>query len=160
MTNVMCSIELCANASRTKRSVSIVGTWKLHTVVHQTMKGKKSYPMGKNPSGLLVYTPRGHMSVTIAAEKRKKFRKPYIDGGTMKQKADAIASFVSYAGKYHVEGHEIVHKIQICLFPDWVGGEVRRFMQMKGNTLVLTVPPFVQKGKEHIAQLVWKRVEL
>ncbi len=156
--------------------MSIAGTWRLQsceTLIFDNPKAgrkrsakdskvkvKTRFPYGKSPDGILIYTPRGHMSVTIAAGKRPKFRKKNLFAGSTKQKVSAIESFVSYAGKYRLEGRMIVHDVQICLFPDWSGAELQREMNIEGNLLTLSVPPYIRDGKKQITRLVWKRVEL
>jgi hypothetical protein len=152
--------------------MSIVGTWKLVSCEHvelaagkrpaklSAVKRKVTYPFGKKPHGLLMYSQRGHMSVAIAFEKRAKFRIKNLYEATTKQKAAAMSSYLSYAGKYRVDGRDVVHQIELCLLPDWVGLDVRREVTLRGNLLTLSDPPFEMHGKKITSHLVWKRVEL
>lgn len=41
-------------------------------------------------------------------------------GGTIEEKASAAETYVSYCGRYGVEGDKIIHHIEVGFFPNWI----------------------------------------
>ena len=39
--------------------------------------------------------------------------------GTAEEKAGAVESFVAYAGRYTIHGDQVVHHVEVSLFPNW-----------------------------------------
>ena len=51
-------------------AANLVGSWSLVSWEAVTRDGESSYPYGRSPSGLLVYTEDGHVSVAIMSANR------------------------------------------------------------------------------------------
>ena len=137
-------------------AADLVGTWKL--AVWRTRLGDAvRYPFGERPSGLLIYTPRGEMSVQIAAQRRSLLATEDPIGGAESERASAFSSYLAYTGTYEVVGDAIVHRVATALFPNWVGTEQRRRFTYGGNVLTVGTDPMEVGGEVVVNELVWIR---
>lgn len=137
----------------------LVGSWRL--VRHERRdeaNGRVVHPLGPKPRGLLMYGADGSMSVTIMAQGRARFREAgSLRAGTSAEKISAAETYLSYAGRFSVRGSTVIHQIEICLFPNWVGGKQPRAIELDGDQLTLVTPRFVVDGRPYTARIVWKR---
>lgn len=138
---------------------SIVGTWKLLSCETRTTDGRVFQPLGPDPTGYIVYTENGFMSVAIMKADRPKFRAGDIAGGTAEEKIAAANSYISYCGSYRLEDHKVVHHVDVSFFPNWVGIDQVRFVELEGDRLTLSTPQMVVYGIEQIGYLIWERVD-
>jgi hypothetical protein len=135
----------------------LVGAWRLVSWEQRTADGQVKRPFDGNATGYIMYHPDGFMSVNIAARQRPPFAANDMYGGTPDETRAAYDTYLGYCGRYDVEGDEVVHHIEVSLFPNWVGVDQRRFIQIEGDTLTIRTPPTVSRGVEHVSQLVWQR---
>jgi hypothetical protein len=135
-----------------------LGTWRLISWENQDSAGERSYPLGPEAVGYMNYTADGYMFAQIMAAGRTALstRNPF--GGTVAEVAAAGRSHMSYCGTYEVRGGEIVHRVAVSDFPNWVGGEQLRFYKFEGGKLILSAPPFQTKKGEITTFLIWERV--
>jgi hypothetical protein len=54
------------------------------------------------------------------------------------QKAAAFDSYLSYAGRWRLEGGAVVHSVEVALAPNIVGTEQVRSARLEGGRLTLT----------------------
>lgn len=71
-------------------------------------------------------------------------------------KAAAYDSYLSYAGRWRVDGDEVVHDVELALVPEVVGQEQRRRARMEGEELVLTYGVPARHGVARF-ELRWRR---
>jgi hypothetical protein len=84
----------------------------------------------------------GYLSVVLMRAGRPHFQSQDSFGGSPDEKAGAMETFLSYCGTWEVQENEVVHHIEISLFPNWTGKDQRRFYQFAGRRLTLsTIPP-------------------
>jgi hypothetical protein len=114
----------------------IVGTWKLVSVVYQDVAtGERSMPLGEHPVGYQLATAAGRWIAIVNGENRTI---PTDDAG----RSAALLSMIAYTGRWHVEGDEIVTRVEAAWQPVWVGSDqVRQFHFEGDDTLVLASPP-------------------
>ena len=124
----------------------IYGTWLLTSFDIENPEGKRT-PWGKNTHGLLIYSPTGHMSVSINKEVETS-----EDGGS----ADTLDSILFYSGTYVLDGDMIRHQVTEASNPKRIGKEMLRHAKFYDGLLDLTTPP-ESFGR---AILVWKKVGL
>lgn len=99
------------------------------------------------------------MSVSFMSANRPKIVSARsIRGGTTEEKIAAYDTYLSYCGKYEVQGNKVIHHIEVSLFPNWSGVDQVRFFEFDGNRLSLSTPPLLLAGKQKTAQLIWERV--
>jgi hypothetical protein len=138
-----------------------LGTWRLISWENRDAGGQLGYPLGPDALGYITYTADGYIFAQIMAAGRATLatRNPF--GGVDAEAAAAARSHMSYCGKYEVrtggENDEVVHRVAISDFPNWVGGEQLRFYKFEGEKLILSAPPFQTKKGEITTFLIWER---
>jgi len=134
-----------------------VGAWRLLSWEARTADGRITYPWGEEVAGYLLYTADGHMSAALMAAGRPRFAVDDILGGTVEERAQAAQTYLSYAGTYEIGDGEVVHHVELSLFPNWVGDVQRRFFALEGHRLTLSTGPTLQAGAERRHYLVCER---
>ena len=137
---------------------AFIGTWKLKSYEVRKADGTVLYPWGRNPEGRLMYAADGYVSVAMMGPERPSFQARELKQGTDKEKVAAVDSYVSYAGRYEVEDNRVIHHVEVCLFPNWVGKDQVRNFQFDGEKLLLSTMPNPEDKKQRIGYLVWERV--
>lgn len=136
---------------------SLFGTWKLLSLESRTIDGQITYPWGKNARGYIIYTQDGYISVSVMSADRSKYASGDMKGGTIEEKAAAAETYISYCGKYEVQGDSVIHHIEISLFPNWIGIGQKRIFKIDGNRLSLDTSPALIDGMEQTFRLIWER---
>ncbi|RMY95725.1 hypothetical protein D0861_00588 [Hortaea werneckii] len=147
----------------------LVGAWKLESyIAHPTPHSRiqrPTYPMTKNVTGFIMYTPDGYMSAQMLIPGQQSFKR---GEGEEPQWAEAGKRFFAYCGPYYItdEGagrEEILrHTFQVCNLPGWIGDiqiRTHRFEE-DGDVLVLgSEEPTEIKGDKRIPVLKWRRAK-
>jgi hypothetical protein len=137
---------------------ALVGTWKLVLWENRSTDGRVTYPLGKDAEGLIMYGDDGYMFVAIMRARRALFDAGDLLGGSAEEKAQAAETYVSYCGRYDLEGDTVVHHVKLSLFPNWVGVDQERLVEITGDRLTLSTRPILLEGTEQTAHLVWERL--
>ncbi len=137
---------------------SLVGTWRLVSWEFRSADGDVSYPMGRDATGYLIYTPDGFMSATTVSPDRPRFASADMLKGAVQEKIAAFDTYVSYCGTYDHRGNTVVHHVKASLFPNWAGGDQVRTVEWVGDRLRLSTPPMLIDGAQRTVQLLWERV--
>ena len=135
-----------------------VGAWRLVSFEVRAADGGISYPYGPDASGYIIYGSDGYMSVAIMSADRPDFGAADILGGSPQERAEAARTYVSYCGRYEVRDGTVVHRVEVSLFPNWVGTEQERYYELEGDRLRLSTAPMLLGGSEQRAYLIWERV--
>jgi hypothetical protein len=107
----------------------IVGIWKLVSFEREYQTGgEREYPMGKAPTGYILFLPEGRMTVVITGEGRKA---PTTD----QDRVGLFNSMVAYTGRYRVDGDKWITTVDVSGNPAWVGTEQTRSFQVAGDRL-------------------------
>jgi hypothetical protein len=69
-----------------------------------------------------------------------------------------MEGFVAYAGYYSFHGDRVVHHVELSLFPNWVGSDQERWVELAKDLLILSASPLLLAGKQQVPRLVWERV--
>ncbi len=137
----------------------LVGKWRLVSCVGRTEDGSVALPLGAKPDGSLLYTESGWMTAQLCAADRAALASEDLRGGSDSQLAAAFLSYVSYCGSYEVIGDVVVHRVEMSLFPNWVGTEQVRSFELTGDELLLRTPPIEVGGRMLVNELRWRREE-
>jgi hypothetical protein len=70
-----------------------------------------------------------------------------------------VEGFVAYAGRYSFHGDRVVHHVELSLFPNWVGSDQQRWVELNGDRLTLSARPLLLAGQLQLPRLIWKRVD-
>ncbi|MCT0213314.1 MULTISPECIES: lipocalin-like domain-containing protein [Synechococcales] len=138
----------------------LVGSWRLRSWRNVGNDGVGVDPLGEHPVGFIFYNHDGYMSVEIMASHRSPYHNPDVFGGTPAERSDAISSYLSYSGPFEVleDQDAVVHHIEVCSYPNWIGNAQVRFAKLDGDVLVLSTKPMLFQGVERRAELVWERI--
>ncbi|PNS14316.1 hypothetical protein CAC42_6829 [Sphaceloma murrayae] len=145
----------------------LVGAWKLESYISyptpSSILQRVKYPMTKNVSGLIMYTPDGFMSAQMLIPGQQQFTKGGADDS---QWAEAGKRCFAYCGPYYISndgpGKEEVlrHSFQFCSLPGWIGDvQIRPWrFEEDGDVLVLgSEAPTEVKGDLRIPVLKWRK---
>jgi hypothetical protein len=138
---------------------ALVGAWRLVSWQNQAADGQVTYPMGTDAMGYLLYGADGRFSVTISRKGRARFAASDLLSGTAEEKARALEGFVAYAGRYTFYGDRVIHHVELSLFPNWVGSDQERWVELAGDRLTLSASPLLLAGTQQVPRLVWERVD-
>jgi hypothetical protein len=137
----------------------LIGTWKLISWENRSLvDGQVSYPLGKDATGYIMYNEDGYVFVAIMGPNRLKFAADDLLSGSTEEEAQAEETYVSYCGRYDFEGETVIHHVELSLFPNWVGGEQERLVELEGKRLTLSTHPILLRGIQQRAHLIWERV--
>ena len=134
----------------------IVGAWDLIRCELET-DGEIGLPLGPDAVGLLTYARCGAMSVAIMRAGRRPFEVTDILLGSEAERASAASSYMSYAGRFTIDGERIRHLVEISLFPNWVGTVQERRVDLRGDALTLSTDPMSLGGRTSVARMKWSR---
>ncbi len=98
------------------------------------------------------------MAVAMMRVNRRAFAGNDLLGGTPEEQATAAAGYVTYCGRYEIRNGTVIHHVELSLFPNWIGIDQLRFVEVEGDDLLITTPS-LQVGGEVINRLVWERAE-
>lgn len=140
----------------------LVGSWRLvdWTV---TVEERTRRPWGGKAAGLLTYTEDGRMWAALMATDRPHVPTKTLSAAPPHVRAAAASGFVMYAGTYTLEGNDVIHHVEISLYPNWVGTGERRHVDWietdTGYDLILSTPPTETDGGRIAVQVLqWTRI--
>ncbi len=136
----------------------LIGTWRLISWENRSIDGQISYPLGQDAVGYIMYTQDGYMCVAIMRPHRTPFAAGDLLGASLAEKAHAAQTYVSYCGQYEFRGDVVIHHVELSFFPNWVGVDQERLVELTGNRLTLSTRPLVLGGRQQTAHLIWERV--
>jgi len=123
----------------------VQGAWKLVSYeVEVQSSGEIMLPMGKAPTGYVMFSPESRVWFVLTGDGRKPAK-------TAEEKAALLDSLVAYSGTYRLEGDTWITSVEVAWNPAWVGTEQRRPFRLEGKLLkVLTpwrvMPNWAEKG--------------
>ena len=137
----------------------LVGTWKLLSAEYRGKDGKALDYWGDNPVGVLMYDASGRMAVQLMRRDRPTLVSGDRLSGTPAEIKSAFEGYLAYFGTFTVNEKEgsVVHRLEGCSFPNWIGVDQKRFYQLTGNQLTLRTPPLLIRGEQVVGYLVWER---
>ena len=138
---------------------SFVGTWKLHWFGFVKADGKTKYPFGEHPDGMVIYDPKGHVSIQITRGDVLPFSSEDRDGASDEEVRIAYEAFVGYYGTYEVNDSQrlVTFHIAGSSYPNWVGKALKRHYEFKGDYLTLTAELTSIEGAPAILIQVWEK---
>ncbi len=145
----------------------LLGTWKLISITAIFPDGNiDNEAFGANPIGYITYTIEGKMMVIFS-----KCDRALLSGNSasplttaihkvpIEERAEAFASFNSYAGNYTLDGNKVIHHVEIASIPNRIGKSLTRTFVLNGNRVTLKTPPSKSDDTPKIFELTWERIE-
>ena len=111
----------CAAAQSLKER--IVGTWDFVVAEVTAPDGKKSYPFGETPKGILIFTPDGRFAQVHVASDVPKIASNNRLTGTPEEYQAIMRRSLSVFGTYTVDEEKktVTYRIVSSSFPNWEG---------------------------------------
>ena len=132
-----------ANAQTKTLREMIVGTWIFGVAEVLAPDGKKSFPFGETPKGMLIFTPDGYFSQVHVASDVPKIASNNRLTGTSEEYAAIMKRSISVFGKYSVneEKKTVTFNIVSASFPNWEGeAQERTIDKLTADEFVNTNP--------------------
>jgi hypothetical protein len=138
---------------------ALVGSWRLERwQIAYPATGRTSTPFGDDAEGLIVYAPDGYMSVVLRRRARIAERSASETALSEQEKAACFSSYMHYAGRWHIDGSDVVHEIEHALHPDLTGTQQRRHVELRGDVLLLTGDEcYDAAGSVRAHRVSWRR---
>ena len=139
---------------------TIIGTWRLLSLEFIKKTGEVVYPFGKEVKGLLIYQSNGYMSGMISGEGRPNISAPATKGIPDKERLAISKNFIAYAGKYLVEGNQIIHNIEVSFVPNLMGNSSHAgTFSLKNSILCIASKQQPGEDDEFSINVLWEKVE-
>ncbi|MBT2728499.1 lipocalin-like domain-containing protein [Bacillus sp. ISL-75] len=140
---------------------AVVGIWSLVSYEVSDIDGNRTYPMGEDATGFIMYHPEGYMSAQMMSAGRPKYASGALHTGTQEEMAAAAEGYLAYAGPYEVDevNHVVTHHMTVSMNPTWLDDTQPRYVNLVEDILEITSPPIIVDGKEQNTKLIWKRVK-
>jgi hypothetical protein len=118
----------------------LLGAWSLESYTEADVQsGEVSYPMGRNPEGLILYTSDGYMSAQLSSDGRDRFRNQDPYGGSSEEYIAAGCSYIAYSGRFYFDesNGRLEREMFVSFFPNWQGQRQVRVAAIEDDRLHL-----------------------
>ncbi len=123
------------------RTGSLVGTWRIVRYCDRDSTGAMVEPLGPNPTGLVVYTATGQLS--IQAMRTPPSGPLAGEPVHLSSLANLRPFYFGYFGTYSIlSDSTVVHHVLGGTFPEYIGTDQPRRYNIRGDTLSIGAPPF------------------
>src|SRR5437660_10872518 len=130
-------------AARQNLRQQIVGRWDFIIAQVTGPDGKKSFPFGETPKGILIFTPDGRFAQIHVASDMPKFASGNRLTGTAEEYAAINRRSLAVFGSYTVDEQKgtVTYKIVSSTFPNWEGeAQTRTIDKLDADEFVNTNP--------------------
>lgn len=115
--------------------------------------------LGPAPVGRLSYQPDGRVTALLMERDRSWSAGDDFIAVDDARRGAAALGFVGYGGWYELRGDQVVHHLDISLYPEHLGAELVRTARWAGELLVLrTEERRTRSGRPMWDELVWRRL--
>jgi hypothetical protein len=121
----------------------LIGTWDFVVAEVSAPDGKKSYPFGEVPKGILIFTPDGRFAQIHVAAEAPKIASNNRLTGTAEEYAAIMRRSLSVFGTYTVDEDRktVTYKIVSSSYPNWEGeAQTRTIDRLTADEFVNTNP--------------------
>ncbi|MEP4379200.1 MAG: lipocalin-like domain-containing protein [Alphaproteobacteria bacterium] len=129
----------------------IIGAWNLVDTFRENPDGTTTPNQGADPMGIIMYSPDGHMCA-ITRSRSRPF--PAMPDATDADKARMFDSYLSYAGRWSLDGNTVTHHVEHALNENFVGQDRKRVIDHQGDRMVLK-----GEGSDGVSTstIIWER---
>ena len=117
----------------------LLGSWRMTSWTYEVLEtGEIKDALGKNPRGIINYSPDGRMMVLVLRDDRPA---PKALVPTSEEKISLYDTMFAYAGTYSVEKDRVIHQIDMSWNKAWEGTQQIRFIKLDGRTVIYKTAP-------------------
>ena len=143
------------------KTEDLLGAWRLHLFRIRFEDNRPAiFPFGEDAQGQLIYTADGHMSAFLSQRIREPLSSKRLEtsgSSTDGEKSAAFDSFLSYCGRFSVDGDEVTHHVELALVPNIAGLDQIRNGRIDGDQLFLDYELTPKSGVTRHYELIWQR---
>jgi hypothetical protein len=139
------------------RANPLLGTWRLVSFEVRDEEGRVVHPFGRDAVGLFAYTADGYMAVQFGRADRRRLAMGDWVAAAPNEIAAAARDYIAYCGTYEYRDGEVVHRVELSLLPNLIGGVLVRRVAFAGDRVTLSTPPTPFGGRQQIGTVVWER---
>jgi len=124
--------------------------------------GDVGHPYSTHPVGRITYDAAGRMSAILMNPDRERVGGSSSGGSIAATRLASaedmramLSGFIAYFGTFDVDesAKTVIHHVEACLIPSWVGTDLRRAYEFEGNDQLTLSADLAQI----VARIVWKR---
>ena len=136
----------------------IVGTYKLVSEQRRIVDTGEIVP-GSGSQGFISYDKSGRMLVVLIRSPRP--HPENLEKMTDQDRIELFRTTTAYSGTYTFDGKIVEHSIDICWNEYWTGTKQVRTVELNGDLITLTTPPFPfhTDGKTSVNMLTWEKLK-
>ena len=151
--------EAMAQPAKSLRD-QLVGTWTFIVAEVTAPDGKKSFPFGETPKGILIFTPDGSFAQIHVAGEVPKIASNNRLTGTAEEYQAIMRGSLAVFGTYNVDESKktVTYRIVSSTFPNWAGEAQTRTIDKLTDDEFVNTNPNVAGGRGS-ASNVYKRVK-
>jgi hypothetical protein len=142
-------------------SDALLGAWQLERFVVRVDDGRAPvWPLGEEATGLVIYEPSGWMSAVLSRGDRQAASGTSLEAAaraSQSARAEAFDTYLSYAGRWQLQGDEVHHEVRWALVPGVVGQTLVRRVRWLGPQLQLSYDRPTRSGRTATYSLLWSR---
>ncbi len=138
-----------------------IGVWNLLSYEFRLADGISLRPFGEGVRGILIYDARGAMALQIMEADRPRFAAEDWLRGAPEEIQAAFQGSMAYWGTFEVNEfkHTVIHHIEGCTYPNWVGVTREQFFEFDRDRLTLMTPPTALAQEQAVGYLIWRRAQ-
>jgi hypothetical protein len=138
----------------------LIGTWRLRSWKSLASDGPVIEPFGARPVSYLFYTTMATCRWRSWRRIARLTRMPTCSAARRRSGPRTISTYLSYSGPFEVleDQDTVIHHIEVCSYPNWVGNAQVRMVKLDHPFLTLSTKPMKCQGIEQKSELVWERV--
>ena len=163
MLSVVLILISCTKADESPNSgivPNLVGSWDLVEYDQRDEAGTVvgTY-YGDNPSGNLIYTASGDMSVHLVDPRVREFKSGDFLMGSSAEIKEAYEGYFGYFGTYTVDeqAKTVTHHVTGSSFRGYTSSYITRYFELEGDRLSLMTGLGIEAGVPRAYHSVWKR---
>lgn len=136
----------------------LLGSWLLEEWRIDYPGGRgPSWPFGRDAIGLLAYMADGWMSATMCWRARSPLSAASALQADEASKARSYQEYLTYGGRWRLEGSTIVHDVTMSLNPTLIGSRQRRDANIERGALILSASESAGAGATRVHYIRWRR---
>ena len=137
------ALALTTTATAQTLKTQLIGTWDFVVAEVKAPDGKKSFPFGESPKGILIFTPDGRFAQIHVASDLPKIASNNRLTGTPEEYADIMRRSLSVFGTYTVDEAKktVTYHIVSASYPNLQGeAQTRTIDRLTADEFVNTNP--------------------